>query len=334
MKTFLVTGAAGFIGSAFALQEIDKGNRVVVLDIESYASNLDNLSPLKGHERFHYVKGDIGDAALVLSLCEEYDPDAIVNFAAETHVDNSINGPQVFIETNVIGTYHLLQAARQFFEKTSKETFRFLHVSTDEVYGQLPLDNDDKFSESTPYDPSSPYSASKASSDHLVRAWNHTFGLPIIITNCSNNYGPRQHHEKLIPHMIKCALNNKPLPVYGTGENIRDWIYVEDHVKGIALALENGTIGDSYCFGGNCEKQNIELVRTICGTLDKLRPRKDGDSYEQQITFVEDRLGHDLRYAIDDSKARKELGYKSTTDFEHTLSETIAWYLKHDERLA
>jgi dTDP-glucose 4,6-dehydratase len=334
MNTLLVTGGAGFIGSCFAIQEIQRGNHVIVLDSQSYASNLDNLSEIADHPHFTFVKGDIADSDLVSKLCEDHNPNYIVNFAAETHVDNSINGPQIFIETNILGTYHLLQTAKEYYEKSKPSDFKFLHVSTDEVFGQLPLKGTDKFSEKTAYDPSSPYSASKASSDHLVRAWHHTYGLPIIITNCSNNYGPRQHHEKLIPHMIKCALSDKPLPVYGAGENVRDWIYVEDHTQGISLALEKGKIGSSYCFGGNCEKQNIELVRTICKVLDRVKPRPDAKSYEEQITFVTDRLGHDLRYAIDDTKARSELGYTSHIDFEQSLTQAIEWYLEHETRLS
>lgn len=334
-KSVLVTGAAGFIGSCFAIQEINKGNKVVALDICSYASNMDNLKDIKDHPDFTFVKGDIGDEDLVSSLLKEHEVDWLVHFAAESHVDNSIKGPEIFIQTNVLGTYHLLACALKYWNDCGKpEDFRFLHVSTDEVFGELALDGDDKFHEETAYAPNSPYSASKAGSDHLARAWFHTFSLPVVITNCSNNYGPRQHHEKLIPHMIKCALAGKDLPIYGKGENIRDWIYVEDHTNGIHLALEKAELGSSYCFGGNSERQNIEVVKTICDLLDQLKPKEDGSSYKDQMTFVEDRLGHDLRYAIDDTKAKKDLGYSNDRHFEDNLKQTIQWYLDNDSRLA
>lgn len=328
MKTLLVTGGCGFIGSNFVQQELDSGNKVVNLDILSYAANPKNLKDYADHPNYIFVKGDICDQELVGSLLDKHQIDAILNFAAESHVDNSINGPEVFITTNVFGTYHLLWAARQYWEEQGRhETFRFLHVSTDEVYGDLPLHTDDKFNEQTSYKPSSPYSASKAASDHLVHAWNRTYGLPTITTNCSNNYGPHQHREKLIPHMIHCALEGKPLPVYGKGENVRDWIFVRDHCRGIKLALEKGKVGQTYCFGGNAERKNIDIVHKICDILDQLKPRSDGLSYREQITFVTDRLGHDLRYAIDDTKARKELGYSTETKFDDHFKETVQWFL-------
>lgn len=334
MNTLLVTGGAGFIGSCFTIQQIEAGHKVIVLDNLSYAANLNNLDEIRNHPHFTFVQGDIGDAQLVQKTIRNHNINKIVNFAAESHVDNSITGPEVFITTNVLGTYHLLWEALQYWQDNNKpDDFRFLHVSTDEVFGQLELGTNEKFSETTAYDPSSPYSASKAASDHLVRAWNHTYGLPTIITNCSNNYGPRQHHEKLIPHMIYCALNGLPLPVYGDGKNVRDWIHVEDHTKGIALALENAEPGETFCFGGDAERENITLVNTICETLDRLRPRLDKKSYKEQITFVTDRLGHDRRYAIDDSKARDILNYRTDTSFEDRFEETIQWYLAHDERL-
>lgn len=334
MKTLLVTGAAGFIGSCYVLQEIAQGHNVIALDICSYASNLDNIKDIMSHPNFTFVKGDIGDACLVHRLLREATVDAVVHFAAESHVDNSIKGPEIFVKTNVLGTYHLLWESLQYWNEQEKpESFRFIHVSTDEVFGELDFDTEEKFSEVTHYAPNSPYSASKAASDHLARAWFHTYGLPVIITNCSNNYGPRQHAEKLIPHMIKCALDGQPLPVYGKGENIRDWIFVEDHTKGIALTLEKGVPGESYCFGGNSERQNIAVVQAICDILDRLHPKQGGGSYRDQISFVTDRLGHDLRYAIDDTKAREKLGYESARVFEEHLEQTIQWYLDHEDRL-
>jgi dTDP-glucose 4,6-dehydratase len=328
MNNILVTGGAGFIGSEFCHQQINKGNKVVVLDIMSYAANMDNLKDISENENFTFIKGDIKDAELIAKILREHKINRVVNFAAESHVDNSITGPEVFIQTNVLGTYHMLWTSLKYWEELGKpEDFRFLHVSTDEVYGELDFDTEAKFSENTPYAPNSPYSASKAASDHLVRAWHETYGMPTITTNCSNNYGERQHHEKLIPHMIKCALEGKPLPVYGKGENIRDWIYVGDHCRGIALALENGKTGRTYCFGGNSERTNIDVVKLICACLDELRPRKDGKKYEEQITFVGDRLGHDLRYAIDDTRAREELGYTTDIVFEDRMKDTVKWYI-------
>lgn len=328
MKTLLVTGGCGFIGSNFIRQELDKGHGIVNLDILSYAANPDNLANYADHPQYHFIQGDIGDQKMVAKLLRDHKINAVINFAAESHVDNSINGPEVFIQTNVLGTYHLLMASLQYWQDCGKPAdFRFLHVSTDEVYGDLPLNTDEKFSETNSYKPSSPYSASKAASDHLVHAWHRTYGLPTITTNCSNNYGPHQHHEKLIPHMVRCAVNGQKLPVYGKGKNVRDWIYVKDHCKGISLALERGRIGDTYCFGGNAERSNIDLVHKICDILDTLKPKQDGSSYRDQISFVKDRLGHDLRYAIDDTKARTELGYKTDTSFDNHFHETVKWFL-------
>lgn len=334
MKTYLVTGGCGFIGSNFILQEIARGNRIINLDAMSYAADQDNVKEVANHHHYHFIEGDIADQTLVGKLLRDYKVDAVVNFAAESHVDNSINGPEVFIQTNVMGTYHLLWASLTYWREMGENPdFRFLHVSTDEVFGDLPLNTPEKFTENTSYKPSSPYSASKAASDHLVRAWHHTYGLPAIITNCSNNYGPRQHKEKLIPNMIRCALQGKPLPVYGRGENVRDWIYVGDHCRGIALALEKGAPGRSYCFGGNAERRNIDVVHMICDILDQTAPKGDGTSYRDQISFVTDRLGHDLRYAIDDARARHELGYTTDVAFNDYFRQTVEWYLAHRGRL-
>ncbi len=329
MKNILITGAAGFIGSCFAIKMIKLGHKVIVIDKLTYAGNLENLSEIYQNKNFKFVKGDILDKALIANLLSENDIDFLVNFAAESHVDNSISSPEVFIDTNVKGTFNLLSESLNHWKKLptdKKNNFRFLHISTDEVFGSLNLD-DPKFTEESLYKPNSPYSASKAASDHLVRAWFETYGLPCITTNCSNNYGPRQNGEKLIPTIIRNATNDKAIPIYGNGRNIRDWIFVDDHCDGIYLALTKGKIGESYCFGGNCEKENINLAKTICNILDKIKPRKDCKSYNDQITFVEDRLGHDKRYAIDDSKARNELGFVTAKSFEERISETINWYL-------
>lgn len=328
MKTYLVTGGCGFIGSNFVRQEVRKGHKVINLDILSYAANTDNVADVQDNPLYSFVKGDIGDRALVESLLRDHNVDAVVNFAAESHVDNSIANPRIFIETNVLGTFELLMAALSYWKSLPADNaFRFVHVSTDEVFGDLPLDTPEKFTEQTRYDPSSPYSASKAASDHLARAWHITYGLPVIVTNCTNNYGPYQHSEKLIPYMISCALQGKSLPIYGAGDNVRDWIFVEDHCKGIALALENGDVGGTYCFGGNAERRNIDIVHHICDILDQVRPKESGTSYRQQITFVQDRLGHDRRYAVNDSKARAELGYTTDIVFEDQLRRTIDWYI-------
>jgi len=332
MKTYLVTGGAGFIGSTFVLQNIKAGHRVVVLDALTYAGHKENLLEVSDSSLFEFVKGDICDANLVRSLFEKTAFDAVVNFAAESHVDRSISGPAAFIQTNILGTFNLLENSLSYWKSLSEEkksSFRYLQVSTDEVYGEL--GETGKFSETTPYHPSSPYSSSKAGADHLVRAWNKTFGLPALITNCSNNYGPRQFPEKLIPLMIHHAVTSKPLPVYGKGANIRDWIHVEDHCRGIALVLEKGKIGETYCLGGNAERTNLVVVQKICEILNRLLPRSDGKSYDFLITYVTDRLGHDFRYAIDDSKAVKEVGFKREYTFESGLEATINWYLKNQK---
>lgn len=326
----LVTGGAGFIGSCFVGMAVEKGWRVIVLDALTYAGHPENLSwvkPSAAGGSYELVKGDIADGALVLELLRKHNIDAVVNFAAESHVDNSISGPAAFIDTNIVGTYRLLEAVREYWNALGegKDGFRFLQISTDEVYGSL--GEEGKFTEETAYAPNSPYSASKAASDHLVRAWHHTYGLPVITTHCTNNYGPRQFPEKLIPVMITNALAGKKLPVYGNGSNVRDWIYVEDHCRGIMLALEKGRVGEPYDFGGGVEMSNLELVNIICAQLDSLRPRADGKKYAAQIAFVTDRLGHDQRYAIDDSKSRNELGFAQKKPFEDMLRDTIQWYL-------
>jgi dTDP-glucose 4,6-dehydratase len=326
-STLLVTGGAGFIGSTFVAKAVERGQRVVVLDALTYAGHRANLEWI-GAEKYELIVGNIGDGELVSKLLQEKSIDAVVHFAAESHVDNSISKPSAFIETNIVGTYRLLEAARAYHANLPAERkaqFTFVHVSTDEVYGSLGPTG--KFSESTAMKPNSPYSASKAAGDHLARAWFETYGLPTIVTNCTNNYGPRQHPEKLIPHMITCALSGKPLPVYGDGKNIRDWIHVEDHCNGVALALEKGKPGETYCFGGDAERTNIDVVNTICKTLDVVSPRSDGKSYTTQITYVTDRLGHDRRYAIDDSKAQKTVGFTRIHNFESGLRATIEWYL-------
>lgn len=333
MKTLLVTGAAGFIGSNFVEIALEQGYRVLAFDALTYAGHRENLQELDGDENFFFVKGKIQDRAQVLNLLNEHQINGLIHFAAESHVDKSITGPADFIDTNINGTFQLLTAAKEYFDSLSgaaRNSFRFVHVSTDEVFGTL--GETGKFNESTPYAPNSPYSASKASSDLLVRAWYHTYGLSTITTNCSNNYGPKQFPEKLIPHMIFSALQGKPLPVYGKGENIRDWIYVKDHARGVLLAYEKGRPGETYCFGGNSERKNIDVVREIARSLDQYKPRKDGQKYETQIDFVTDRPGHDFRYAIDDTKAQKELGFKRQyANFEEGLRDTVKWYLENLE---
>ena len=331
-SSILVTGGAGFIGSSFVLESVSRGVRVVVLDKLTYAGHPENLTEVntgtKKSDLMEFVQGDIGDPALVSKLLKEHSIDALVNFAAESHVDRSITGPGEFVETNVKGTYNLLNEATAYWKalpEPRRAGFRFLQISTDEVFGEL--GSEGKFSETTPYAPSSPYSASKASGDHFARAWQRTYGLPTLVTNCSNNYGPRQFPEKLIPFLTLRALRNETLPVYGKGENVRDWIHVEDHCRGLWLALEKGKPGDTYCFGGNSERQNINVVRTICKILDELKPRPDGRKHETRIEFVADRLGHDWRYAIDDSKAGRELGYVKKYRFEEGLRATVKWYL-------
>lgn len=329
-KHLLVTGAAGFIGSNFVKIAIDNDYKVTVLDALTYAGHRANLSSFEGRTDFEFIHGRIEDSVLLNQLFSKNDFNAVLNFAAESHVDNSITGPRDFITTNIVGTFELLEVSRRFWSKGQKENFRFLHVSTDEVFGAL--GDEGKFSELTPYAPNSPYSASKAGSDLLVRAWHHTYGMPTITTNCSNNYGPQQFPEKLIPRMITQALRGESLPVYGQGTNIRDWIHVEDHCRGILLALEKGRVGESYCFGGSSERKNIDVVNRICEILDRKKPAKE--SYKKQIKFVEDRLGHDFRYAIDDSKAKKELGYKlKFSSFEEGLEKTIEWYLENEKWL-
>lgn len=328
-KMILVTGAAGFIGSAFVREAQKRGYGIVILDALTYAGHLENLDGVLRSGECSLVEGNICDFNVVDKLFTEHHFDGVLNFAAESHVDNSISGPRAFIETNILGTFNLLEAARKHwagYEDNKKRDFRFLHVSTDEVFGEL--GSEGKFSETTAYAPNSPYSSSKASSDHLVRAWHHTYGLPTIITNCSNNYGPRQFPEKLIPRMIMCALNGQPLPVYGKGLNIRDWIHVEDHSRGVLLAFEKGKPGESYCFGGDSERTNIDVVKGICRILDEVKPKANGQKYETQISFVKDRLGHDFRYAIDDQYAQKELGFKRNfSSFEEGLKATVHWYL-------
>jgi dTDP-glucose 4,6-dehydratase len=328
MQTWLVTGGAGFIGGNFVLEAVERGIRIINLDALTYAGNRDTLAGLDGDERHVFVQGDIGDRALVAKLLAEHQPDAVVNFAAESHVDRSIDGPAAFIQTNVVGTLALLECARDYWKALPadrREAFRFLHVSTDEVYGSL--GDTGAFTEETPYAPNSPYSASKAASDHLVRAFHHTYGLPVLTTNCSNNYGPYQFPEKLIPLIIQRALAGEPLPVYGDGRNVRDWLFVSDHCAAIRTVLEKGLVGETYNVGGDAERQNIEVVKVICALLDERRPRADGAKRESQITYVKDRPGHDRRYAIDASKLKRELGWGPTVSFEQGIARTVDWYL-------
>lgn len=333
----LVTGGAGFIGANFVLDWLAGSQEPVVnLDKLTYAGNLQTLASLQSDGRHHFVQGDIGDAELVARLLAQHRPRAVVNFAAESHVDRSIHGPEDFVQTNVVGTFRLLEAARHYWQTLpagEKEAFRFLHVSTDEVYGTLSADAP-AFTESHAYEPNSPYSASKAASDHLVRAWHHTYGLPVLTTNCSNNYGPFHFPEKLIPLMIVNALAGKNLPVYGDGMQIRDWLYVKDHCSAIRRVLEAGQLGETYNVGGWNEKPNIEIVQTICALLDELRPRADGRSYQEQITYVTDRPGHDRRYAIDARKLERELGWKPAETFDTGIRKTVEWYLAHEDWVA
>jgi len=332
VPTWLVTGGAGFIGGNFVLRAVGDGIRVVNLDALTYAGNRDTLASLDGDANHVFVHGDIGDRDLVAKLLAEFRPDAIVNFAAESHVDRSIDGPAAFIQTNVVGTLALLEAARDYWKSLEGEArgdFRFLHVSTDEVYGTL--GETGKFTETTPYAPNSPYSASKAASDHLVRAFHHTYGLPVLTTNCSNNYGPYHFPEKLVPLVIAKALAGEPLPVYGDGKQVRDWLFVADHCEAIRTVLAKGRVGETYNVGGNSEKQNIEVVRAICALLDQRRPREDGKPRESQIAFVADRPGHDRRYAIDASKLRDELGWEPNYTFERGIAETVDWYLANQD---
>jgi dTDP-glucose 4,6-dehydratase len=332
VPTWLVTGGAGFIGGNFVREAVARGVRVINLDALTYAGNLESLRDLDGNPDHVFVHGDIGDRTLVPRLLAEYRPDAVLNFAAESHVDRSIDGPAAFIQTNVVGTLALLESVRDYWkslEGTAREAFRFLHVSTDEVYGSL--GETGRFTEQTPYAPNSPYSASKAASDHLVRAFHHTYGLPTLTTNCSNNYGPYHFPEKLIPLVIARALAGEPLPVYGDGRQVRDWLYVSDHCEAIRTVLAGGRVGETYNIGGNAEKQNIEVVKAICALLDERRPREDGKPRESQITFVADRPGHDRRYAIDASKLRNELGWEPKYTFERGLAETVDWYLANQD---
>jgi dTDP-glucose 4,6-dehydratase len=332
VKTYLVTGGAGFIGSNFVLGERSRGEaRIVNLDFLTYAGNLMNLKSLVGDPEYVFEKGDIGDRDRVRGILEQYHPCAIINFAAESHVDRSIDGPEDFIQTNVVGTFHLLEEVRNYWNGLSGEekiAFRFLHVSTDEVYGSLGQD-DQPFREETPYAPNSPYSASKASSDHLVRAYYHTYGLPTFTTNCSNNYGPRQFPEKLIPLVLLNAEQGKSLPIYGDGLNVRDWLYVEDHCKALSIVLKRGRVGEVFNIGGHCERTNLEIVKTICSILDELLPESPYRPHESLITFVKDRPGHDRRYAIDSSKIENELGWRRVESFESGLRKTIEWYFEN-----
>jgi len=330
----LVTGGCGFIGSNFVHQQINNtDNTILNFDKLTYAGNPDNLTSIKQNPRYSFVQGDICDTALVSETISQFQPDAIVHFAAESHVDRSIDGPMDFVNTNILGTATLLNATRQYLEvrnqKSEDNEFRFLHVSTDEVYGSL--GDEGFFTESTAYDPSSPYSASKAGSDHLVRAWHRTYGFPALITNCSNNYGPYQFPEKLIPLMIANCVDEKPLPVYGEGLNVRDWLFVEDHCDAIYEVLQHGKIGDTYNIGGHNEIRNIDIVNTICSILDELKPRSNHQSYSELITYVTDRPGHDFRYAIDASKIENDLGWTPKETFETGIRKTIQWYLDHED---
>ena len=335
--TILVTGGAGFIGTNFVLDWVrEAGSPVVNLDKLSYAGNMESLAPLAADPRHIFVQGDIGDGSLVAGLLETHRPRAVVNFAAESHVDRSIHGPRDFIQTNIVGTFEMLESVRGYWnalDENARNAFRFLHVSTDEVYGSLKK-GDPAFTESNRYEPNSPYSASKAASDHLVRAYHHTYGLPVLTTNCSNNYGPLQFPEKLIPLMIVNALAGKPLPVYGDGQQIRDWLYVGDHCSAIRRVLEAGSAGEVYNIGGWNEKPNIEIVHTVCDLLDGIRPRADGQSYRTQITTVTDRPGHDRRYAIDAGKIERELGWRPAETFETGIRKTVRWYLENQSWVA
>ena len=330
--TILITGGAGFIGSNFAIDWLASNDeRIVNLDKLTYAGNLENLQSLEGDDRHQFVHGDIGDAGLVGRLLQEHQPRAIINFAAESHVDRSIEGPEEFINTNVVGTSRLLQVSRKYWEglgEEAKSAFRFVHISTDEVYGSLGAD-DPAFTELNRYEPNSPYSASKAASDHMIRAYFHTYGFPVLTTNCSNNYGPYQFPEKLIPLIIHNAIAGKDLPIYGDGQQIRDWLFVSDHCGAIRRVLEAGTLGEVYNIGGLNEKPNIEIVHTLCAILDELHPNADGRSHTSQIVFVKDRPGHDRRYAVDASKIDRELGWKPAMTFEEGIRKTVEWYLEN-----
>ena len=331
-KKILVTGGAGFIGSALVRHLIaNTPHEVLIFDKLTYAGTLTSLEPVSADPRYHFLQADICDADAVADAFKRFDPDIIVHLAAESHVDRSIDGPKDFIQTNVVGTYTLLQAARAHYDELSEERrrhFRFHHVSTDEVFGSL--SDEGFFTEDTAYDPRSPYSASKAGSDHLVRAWWHTYGLPVTVTNCSNNYGPYHFPEKLIPLMIVKALAGEPLPVYGRGENVRDWLYVEDHARAIHTVFEHAAPGSTYNVGGHAERRNIDVVQGLCAILDRIKPRADKVSYEKQISFVTDRPGHDFRYAIDSSKLETDLGWAPQESFETGLEKTVRWYLENE----
>ena len=331
-KRIVVTGGAGFIGSALVRQLIGETDAEVLnLDKLTYAGNLSSLRDVSGSPRYRFVQADICDAAAVSKVFSEFHPDAVMHLAAESHVDRSIDGPLAFVNTNVLGTATLLDAATAYWRTLDAErraAFRFQHISTDEVFGSLGPTG--FFTESTPYDPRSPYSASKAASDHLVKAWGHTYGLPVLLTNCSNNYGPYHFPEKLIPLVILNALDGKPLPIYGKGDNIRDWLFVDDHARALRCVLERGKPGDTYNVGGHNERTNLQVVQTVCDTLDELAPLPEGRSYRAQITFVTDRPGHDLRYAIDPSKIESELGWRPQENFETGIRKTVRWYLEND----
>ncbi len=332
--TLLVTGCAGFIGSNFVHTWLAQSDEPIInLDKLTYAGNLANLAALQGDARHVFVQGDIGDTDLVSALLKQHQPRAVLNFAAESHVDRSIHGPADFIQTNVMGTFSLLECVRAYWQELpaeKKESFRFLHVSTDEVYGTL-SPTDPPFAETKNYEPNSPYSASKAASDHLVRAWHHTYGLPVLTTNCSNNYGPYHFPEKLIPLVLLNALAGKSLPIYGDGQQVRDWLYVQDHCRAIARVIAAGKVGVTYNIGGWNEKPNLEVVNTLCAVLDELKPRVDGKKYAEQITYVKDRPGHDRRYAIDARKIERELGWKPQETFETGIRKTVAWYLANQD---
>ena len=326
----IVTGGAGFIGSNFILSWLERfDEKIMNIDNLSYAADLNNLKDIENNSNYSFKKLNIQNQDEITTLILETKPRAILNFAAESHVDRSIEDPENFINSNIIGTYSLLKASLQYWnslDEREKENFRFFHISTDEVFGSLNI-NDKKSTEESPYKPNSPYSASKAASDHLVRAWHHTFELPTLISNCTNNYGPHQHHEKLIPLIITNALENKNLPIYGDGKNIRDWLYVEDHCEAIIKILANGKPGETYNIGGSCEKNNLEVVSEICKILDSIKPKQDGSSYEEQIEFVKDRPGHDFRYSLDTSKIEKDFNWKPKESFTSGLEKTIQWYL-------
>ncbi len=330
-KNILVTGGCGFIGSCFVKKQIAKGNFVLNIDKLTYAGSPANVEAVASNPNYRFTKADINETALIQNLLNYNKIDWVVNFAAESHVDNSISGPGIFVQTNINGTYSMLQASLNYYKNLSaekKNDFRFLHVSTDEVFGSL-QENDEPFNENSRYQPNSPYSASKASSDHLVRAWQETYKLPTIITNCSNNFGPFQHREKLIPTIIRSCLQNKDIPIYGNGKNIRDWIYVGDHCDGIELALVSGKSDETYLFGGEKELRNLEIAHKICEILDEIKPKADGTSYKSQIKFVQDRAGHDFRYAISNKKSFQELGFKPSKSFDDRLRETIEFFIKN-----